>query len=97
MEENNEVDLDAIAGINRLEEPIEVKHLTLVRAEEHGLTKSKCPKCEHGILLMRRDILTRKLMNTDNCILCGQKFVYTDIPNNRVFLPPPSHDTFKKI
>lgn len=72
-------------GINLNNPPLEIKHADLTRLSEDSIYKSVCPKCSEGSLLLRRDSLTWFLRNYDNCILCGQHVIYTDIPDNKVF------------
>ncbi len=68
-------------NVLNLPEPIE--HRQLERLDENSVFKSKCPTCKHGALLMNRDATTLKLIRTDNCILCGQKFLYVgDMPED---------------
>jgi uncharacterized protein (DUF983 family) len=56
-----------------------VKHSDLIRAG-HGDYKSICPACDKGLLLMVRDPNRGfKLMAEDHCMLCGQRYEYTDI------------------
>lgn len=76
--------LEKLVGININEPPLEVKHSELERADEDSEHKSKCPKCKAGVLLMRRHHETFLLRNFDNCILCGQRFIYTDIEDNKI-------------
>lgn len=66
--------------------PLEVKHKELKRAEEDSQYKSICPNCERGLLLMQRDNVTFFLKKDDNCILCGRRYVYTDIVENQITL-----------
>lgn len=66
-------------GIN-IENPIiKTKHRRLTRATKHSLYRSKCPVCKKGVLLMTRQLRTLELSKYDICILCGQRFEYTDI------------------
>jgi len=61
-----------------LDEPIiEVKHSDLERFG-NGIYRSECPKCS-GALLMERDSKTFVLQEYDRCVLCGQRFRYSDI------------------
>jgi len=43
------------------------------------ISRRICPICEDGVLLGRRDNETLEMLKTDNCILCGQRFVYKDL------------------
>ena len=61
--------------------PIHVKHAELERSDESPY-RSVCPACKEGVLLVGRDD-EMKLMAVDNCILCGQTFVYDDIEEMR--------------
>lgn len=46
--------------------------------------QSHCPVCRDGLLLVKRDQgATNKLLAEDNCIACGQRFIYTDIEELR--------------
>jgi len=82
--EKNELENESIASnINR--EPIHVQHKELERYDESSDYRSLCPVCEEGILLVRRDQSTYQLIEQDNCLLCGQAFIYDDI------------DEFKKL
>jgi len=71
--------------MNNAREPImEVRHADLERASENSEYKSKCPKCEGGVLLVRRDPMTIKLLEYDNCVKCGQPVLYLDIADLRL-------------
>lgn len=74
---------DVLAGINASEPMIRVKWTSLERVVEGG-TKSYCPVCGKGALLVRRDADTLKLLSEDRCILCAQRVVYADIPNDQM-------------
>ena len=63
---------------NFLKRPINVRHQDLQRAGESDY-RSKCPKCEDGVLLMGRDRATFELLADDNCTSCGRRFHYTDL------------------
>lgn len=56
---------------------IRVAHDELERWDD-GAYKSKCPACEEGLLLVRRDHKTLELERLDQCVSCGQQFYYTD-------------------
>lgn len=62
---------------------IKVRHSDLKRFCPESIYKSECPNCKRGLLLMRRDQNTGKLLEYDNCIQCGQIFIYTDIEELR--------------
>lgn len=50
----------------------------------HLMEESKCPVCNDGLLLMKRDFTSFNLLSDDRCISCGQSFIYTDIPNDTI-------------
>ena len=61
-----------------------VRHSELERFDPVGsLFKSVCPECQDGILLVQRNLETLELEGIDNCIHCGQTFVYVDIEDMR--------------
>ncbi len=60
---------------------IDITHSELKRFGE-SLYKSECPKCG-GVMLMGRDQKTFVLQELDRCVLCGQKYRYTDINDLR--------------
>lgn len=59
-------------------EMIKVFHSELKRFSQDSNYKSICPKCDNGVLLIYRDLLTFLLMRQDRCISCGQEFIYQD-------------------
>jgi hypothetical protein len=61
---------------NMHEPIIEVQHTDLERSGDSPY-RSKCPKCEKGLLMIFRDNRQR-LMRHDRCISCAQRFYYTD-------------------
>jgi hypothetical protein len=63
--------------------PKHVKHSDLKRASDLSEFKSECPVCTDGVLLVRRDMKTAQLLETDMCISCGQQFIYDDIKGLR--------------
>lgn len=67
------------SGINLGKPPIKVKHSELKRVDDSSY-RSVCPVCKDGVLLMRRDPQTYELLNVDVCILCGQLFIYEEMP-----------------
>jgi len=70
--------------MNNVSEPVmEVRHADLERESKNSEYKSKCPKCEGGVLLVRRDPTTFRLLEYDNCIKCGQPVLYLDIVDLR--------------
>lgn len=63
----------------RLEFPVlRVAHADLDRIGVSAHTR-QCPECSPGTLPMARDPETMKLLDTDACLYCGQRFVYTDV------------------
>ncbi len=76
-------DTDTQTASNVAKPPIRVKHADLERFGDSA-HKSQCPSCGPGILTMQRSVKTMKLLKTDYCLNCGQRFVYTDIPNKNV-------------
>jgi hypothetical protein len=68
-----------IAGSNLYKEPITVVHADMEKVTEESIFRSFCPVCKEGLLMVGRDQRTLKLRATDNCILCGQRVVYSDI------------------
>lgn len=68
---------------NHKNPPIQIAHAELERYDE-GAFKSKCMRCEKGILLVRRlQDYPYTLLPDDNCIACGQTYVYLDIERLR--------------
>jgi hypothetical protein len=61
-----------------------VKHSELERIQSDSPHKSLCPVCEEGYLLMIRHPDTSFLRNIDSCVLCGQMYEYSDIPDNKL-------------
>ncbi len=74
-------EMDEIVASNVYNAPITVVHAKLERISDNSIFRSVCPACTKGTLLVRRDHTTFKLIAEDNCILCGQQFVYSDIDN----------------
>jgi len=78
------LDFDADQGYDKLllinmDSPVKkVKHGSLIPWGE-SIYKRECPECKKGILLVVRDIKNGKLLANDQCILCGQRYEYTDI------------------
>lgn len=63
--------------------PIGVLHRQLKRNGD-SLWQSACPLCPDGVLLVKRDQgATLKFLAEDNCISCGQRFIYIDIDQMR--------------
>lgn len=76
-------------GKNRAEPFKWVQHGTLTRADGSPY-RSTCPVCKEGLLLIAR-LDSGDLGKLDNCILCGQRFVYEDdtINGEKVVCPMP--------
>ena len=72
-----------VEAININKNIIKVKHSELKRSDDNSIFRSDCPACKDGILLVQRDNKTFKLLAKDNCILCGQRFIYSDINDLR--------------
>lgn len=64
------------AGCNLNKVVLRIKHTDLERSSEESPFRSLCPVCKQGFLLVRRHGTT--LSHYDNCILCGQHFIYLD-------------------
>jgi hypothetical protein len=69
---------ESSAGANLAAAPICVDHASLEKMSENSCFLVACPKCQQGLLLVRRNLETWQLQRTDMCTLCGQRFVYTD-------------------
>lgn len=66
-------------GENVEKEVLRVSHASLTRSDpENSPFKSECPVCKDGVLLVRRDAKSLKLVRDDSCVLCGQRFHYVD-------------------
>jgi len=76
-------EMKEIVGSNLYNNPISVKHAELERVGDNSIFRSVCPVCKEGMLMVRRDSKTFKLMPEDNCILCGQEVFYADIDELR--------------
>ena len=65
--------------------PIRIAHAELVRASDESLFRSKCMKCKDGVMLVYREegVFSGRLRAEDNCIGCGQRYIYTDIDRLR--------------
>ncbi len=68
--------------------PILVRHSLLDRASAESAYRSVCPKCRHGVLLIRRDEQTYRLQRDDRCTSCGQAVRYADADINGEELDP---------
>jgi hypothetical protein len=74
--------LEELIGSNIYSPPITVNHAELERTDSSEF-RSVCPVCEIGTLLVKRDQISLILLPEDQCILCGQHFVYRDIDGLR--------------
>ena len=64
--------------MENLEKPVlALLHSSLERSGESDY-RSKCPVCDRGILLVRRNQQTLFLVRDDNCVGCGQRIRYLD-------------------
>lgn len=70
-------------GANLTKKPITVNHAELERSGE-SVFRSNCPVCK-GVLLVRRNQKTLKLLKTDICMLCAQTVIYADFKTNPIF------------
>jgi NAD-dependent dihydropyrimidine dehydrogenase PreA subunit len=65
--------------MNNLQNPSRrVLHASLARLNTESAYKSICPVCPRGILLVVRHRTSFVIVNLDQCITCGQKFIYED-------------------
>lgn len=64
-----------------------VRHVDLIPLGD-STYKRECPECKNGILLTSRDTKTGQLSAYDQCLLCGQRFEYTDINELNADLRP---------
>lgn len=72
------VELIAAQGPENYEKPpIHIKHSELEPTGDSPF-RSKCPTCQHGVLLVSRDRRTLELVPIDMCVLCGRRFIYDD-------------------
>lgn len=58
--------------------PLYVNFYELERYDDSSF-RSNCPVCHSGLLTMIRCSDTGQLLQQDNCVLCGQLFIYNDI------------------
>lgn len=71
---------DKLAGINIANPVIEIEHADLRKIPGGESTFRRfCPVCIHGILMVKRNIITLALEAEDNCLLCGQRVKYKDV------------------
>ncbi len=68
-----------LSAVNSLKDPIEVRHADLKRSDTSKF-RSDCPACKLGILPVTRDPDTLEVISRDRCLLCGQRFIYQDLP-----------------
>ena len=73
-----ELCMNLLTGINKDSPPRAVKHSELTRVGDSRY-KSDCPECGVGTLLVRREEKSLRLEAYDTCILCAQRFTYSDI------------------
>jgi hypothetical protein len=66
--------------------PLEVNHKDLEEAQSDSMFRKKCPNCNIGLLMMRRNPNTFFLQKDDACTYCGRRFIYTDIKENSITL-----------
>jgi len=80
---------DKLAAINVGRPSITVRHAGLERVG-NGRFKSLCPSCGKGVLPVRRDPATLELLAEDSCLLCSQRFSYSDLggPSSKGHAPP---------
>jgi hypothetical protein len=79
-----EFDFEEIAA-NIQKEPVRLRHQDLTRVNE-SVFRSKCPKCEDGILFVQRDHTTFNIQSEDMCSWCGHRFIYTDVREDTITL-----------
>ncbi len=80
---SDDVRAEDLSGANLYNAPVKVIHSELKRADDNSIFRSECPVCEVGVLLVKRNNTTFKIIAEDHCILCGQQYVYTDIDELR--------------
>jgi hypothetical protein len=71
-------------GANLTNKPIIINHTDLERCSE-SIFRSNCPVCKEGLLPVRRNQKTLKLLKTDICMLCAQTVIYADFKTNPIF------------
>ena len=77
---------DKLVGKNIYKPVMRVKHQELKRISDDSMFKSVCPECKEGILFVRRDQNTSKLLKGDMCCLCGQRVEYIDFQYSKAFV-----------
>jgi hypothetical protein len=71
--------LEALKPIINLDKPVlEIKHADLSSWDD-SLYERKCPVCDDGLLLVRRNFNTLVLEEYDMCVACGQRVRYLNI------------------
>lgn len=65
-------------GCNHDKPVIRVRHADLERVYEDTLFKSNCPTCKEGLMLVFRKEPEFRLSRYDHCVVCGQRYFYTD-------------------
>lgn len=65
-------------GENAGKDALRVRHSEMERYDSESIFKTSCPVCKEGVLLVRRRKGYVGVLSEDNCVLCGQKFVYLD-------------------
>jgi hypothetical protein len=70
--------MDKWFGKNKNKPVARVFHSKLKRYNDESLSKSVCPFCPDGILVMRRND-KYQLMPHDHCFHCAQQVYYVDI------------------
>lgn len=70
--------IDKYVGVNIDKPIIEVKQSDL-KPLSGSRFSSQCPSCPEGVLLVRRDQKTLKIVDRDFCCLCGQPVKYLDL------------------
>ena len=66
-----------LSGINIESSVKKVRHQDLKRVGD-SIYRSQCPEYVSGVLLVVRGQKNFQLLKEDMCILCGQKFIYSD-------------------
>ena len=64
---------------NYAKPPLKIKHSEIERTNSDTTYRSKCPECKTGALLMKRNQETLELLPDDVCVVCGRRFIYTDL------------------
>ena len=64
---------------------MKVKHVIHSELMGRGAEKFNivCPECGHGILTMRRNFVSLRLLDWDICPSCSTKFIFDDIEELR--------------